>query len=473
MSVENLNTDEANQEQSPDDFQQMAEEAGVFDKSTAEQNVADAKESLEQEPQIPYRTEKLMPDYEMYLPITPKIDQLIEERQRKTEKELSRVKKENLDERRSIWKRRVLQFKDPSAKPFYKQLGDPDSSIDSRDKKSQRESIQADMKAQLEAMIEHKTGGRDAQRFEQNIQNDYDLLFDVSGGEINRPTAIREAVLTEVNEKYIQAKKDAIMQIIAEAPFFKRKGLEASFQDELEALDGFDVVETRESERAKKRAKQKEDAAYSKYEQATETVNEDEQANSIPEQETEEQSSEADSVSESESEAEPIPRVVANPGDAIAAVLSQKTIDALAGHTHAEKPPEEQQETTEETDTPPKMSAEAASQAVIDNLEEIAKTVDKKDVLDMIYAEDWMKYYDKIVQTLFDGNYGIDTQQTILNHMSREELSQNLDKMLENDAFYGGDILERLGGIDQREQYVFQKHGYGDAAKKHLVEKPF
>ena len=141
MSVENLNTDEANQEQSPDDFQQMAEEAGVFDKSTAEQNVADAKESLEQEPQIPYRTEKLMPDYEMYLPITPKIDQLIEERQRKTEKELSRVKKENLDERRSIWKRRVLQFKDPSAKPFYKQLGDPDSSIDSRDKKSQRESI--------------------------------------------------------------------------------------------------------------------------------------------------------------------------------------------------------------------------------------------------------------------------------------------------------------------------------------------
>ncbi len=472
MTVENLNTDETNQEQSPDDFQQMAEEAGIFDKSMAEQNVADAKESLEQEPQIPYRSEKLMPEYEMYLPITPTIDQLIEERQRKTEKELSRVKKENLDERRSIWKKRIFQFRDPSAKAFYQQSDTSELPIETRDKESQNQSYSSDMKAQLETIIERKMAGRVPQYLEEYVQNDYEGFIETASS-TRRPEVVREGVLTEVNEQYIQAKKDAISQIIAEAPFFRRKGLEASLQDELEALDKFDVVETRETERAKKRAKQKEDAVYSKYEQAEEAVSKNEQPDSTKEQEAKEQDIESNSEAEPEPEAEPIPRVVANPGDAIAAVLSQKTIDALAGHTHAEKPPEEQQETTEETDTPPKMSAEAASQAVIDNLEEIAKTVDKKDVLDMIYAEDWMKYYDKIVQTLFDGNYGIDTQQTILNHMSREELSQNLDKMLENDAFYGGDILERLGGIDQREQYVFQKHGYGDAAKKYLVEKPF
>ncbi len=467
MSTENLNsnpetTDEAIDSQP--NFEQIAkqlEEEGGFNPEEAAQNVAEAEENMEKEPQIPFHHEVIMPGVEMILPRTPKIDEYIMRSQVKTR---SKTDQQPPEKRYQVWRTRVFQFHS-DARTYEQQYPDPNSPLHDRrpSKEKEVEMTESEARAELQRFIEYGMAGRKNQIAQERTEAAFSRLSRLDPSHYR---GNREWIIERVNIDYVQAKREAIARIIDETSFLSRKRLEASLMEELRYLEEFDVAEIREQERAAKKAAKKQDIIY----EPSENTEED------PEPDTKDETAE---------EAPETAAILEHPEAYISYVASQKAADKQAGHTYAEdefilqkiEAQQERQATDEERpDELPAVTGPVASIEAIDHLSQLVENgVDKKDILKMIYGKDWIENYDKIVDVLFDGNR-FQAGQEIIYHMSSEEISSNLGALLQmidkdGESFPIRVILNRLSdngqrGISPQEREILARYGYNDYALK-------
>lgn len=419
MRGENLSTNpEENAESNANPWAQVAEEVGGFDPDQARQNIAEAQtvtqETETPEPTFEVTREEIVPGVEIILPETSAIDKLLADHSPKL--------KHDFEHDKPAWEQRPVKLTESDEHHVFVSVESVYASSHGTHQ-STEQAIDAAKNNQLRYLERKMNGYYDDHQYSE----EEDLAKLRSNADNLRQRPMHETNIdileSQVNHRLREAKLQAAVELYNNANVIDKWQLKrAGIEDEIKALREFNFDDFKEAEQ--------EAAERAQYEAEN----------------------------------------IFTPGAAAAVNATQDTLDKIGGEVHS--PDIISEELTDETDlnnpetdqSTPKLTAEGISASTIDNLHDLAQTHSKEELMDRIYAEDWIDHFDDIVRELFDGDYGLGTQATIVDHMSREEVSKNLDDMLKDNTFDAQTLAKKLGQLTPEEAYVFRSNGLGNIA---------